>query len=133
MKSVKFCMLIAILLFRVPVSYCFYQDNGMDPEPVIQEMVSERQAIEERFISYKNQKALEKEKIRKRLSQAKARLEQIQAVQGAKSIKPKTNSSKREKSEKRAQRQLFKQFYFILLIAAMFGCVYWIYKIKKRN
>jgi len=126
-------MVIAILLFRVPISYCFYHDNGTDPEPAIQELVLERQAIKKRFVDYQKQKALEKEKIRKRLSQAKARLEQIQVAQRKKSVKAQAVPLRIEKSENTPLRQLFENFYLILLIAAMIGCVYWIYKIKKRN
>ncbi|MFH1061788.1 MAG: hypothetical protein V1747_02750 [Candidatus Omnitrophota bacterium] len=129
-------MTIIILLSQTNGVYGFFQDDGTDPQPVIQEMVAQRQAIEKRYIAYEKQKALEKEKTKERLSWTKIRLEQMRDAQGRKNINTRSNMNIESKNGSRkntAAVQSFKIAQIILLIAGLFGCVFWIYKINKKK
>lgn len=136
MKGVKLWMILIILLCQTSGAYCFFQEDAADLEPAVQEMLAQREALEKKYIVYQQQKALEKEKIKERLSLTKIKLEQIQDAQSRKNINIQTNiniASKNENLKKTTGVKSLKIMQTMLLLAGLCGCVYWIYRINKKN
>ncbi len=132
MKGIKLWMVVIILLCRMPAAYCLYQETGVDPTEKIAELSSQRQAIRKSFVEFQKQKALEKEKRKERLALTESRLQEIQSNSGKTIKQPQPEIQvKSEALKSGAKDKSVKIIYFLLLIMAMIGCVYRIYKIKK--
>lgn len=137
MNGFKLLMIFIVLLAYAGLVYGFYQDEGNDPTPEIEEMVEQRRVMKEKYAEYKEQKELQNEMVRERMLIAEAKLKEMQESQQVKNGMISLSGECVELDGGQGQKQKFvadsRKTLFFVLILAMISCVYKIYVLSKNK